>query len=84
MRHMPNLRMYARGRPHSWHRWWNRTLYFGARFHFSIEDFFATYYLPSGLRNGMPSSVRSERASSSVLAVVTIETSRPRSLSIWS
>jgi len=82
MRHMPNLRMYARGRPHSRQRLWNRTLNFGVRFQRSIADFFAKIlYL---FRNGMPSCPSSERPSSSVFAVVTIATSRPRSLSILS
>src|SRR5262245_3163769 len=29
-RHIANFRMYARGRPHSWHRLRKRILYFGA------------------------------------------------------
>jgi len=82
MRHMPNFRMNARGRPQSRHRLWNRTLNLGARFQRSIADFFAKIlYL---LRNGMPSCVSSERPSSSDFAVVTMETSRPRSLSMLS
>jgi len=82
MRHIPNFRMYARGRPHSRQRLCCRTLNFGAFFQRSIADFFAKIlYL---FRNGMPSCVSSERPSSSDFAVVTIEISRPRSLSILS
>ncbi len=85
MRHMPNFLMYALGRPQIRHRLWNRTLNLGARFHRSIADFFAKIlYLFYLFRNGMPSCASSERPSSSVFAVVTMETSRPRSLSIWS
>lgn len=80
---MPNFRMYARGRPHTWQRLWKRTAYFGFCFHLSIADFFANpIYLY--LLNGMPSWVSRERASSSLLAVVTMDTSRPRSLSMLS
>src|SRR5215469_13913867 len=46
MRHMPNFRMNARGRPQSRHRLWNRTLNLGARFQRSIADFFAKIPLP--------------------------------------
>ena len=82
MRHIPNFLMNALGRPQSRQRLWNRTLNLGARFQRSIADFFAKIlYL---FRNGMPSCASSERPSSSVFAVVTMETSRPRSLSIWS
>lgn len=44
MRHMPNLRRYARERPQRWQRWYFRTPNFGVRFAFSINDFFATRY----------------------------------------
>jgi len=82
MRHMPNFLMYARGRPHRRQRLWNRTLNLGVCFQRSIADFFAKIlYL---FRNGIPSCVSRERPSSSVVAVVTMETSRPRSLSILS
>ena len=82
MRHMPNFLIYARGLPQIRHRLWNRTLNLGVRFQRSIADFFAKIlYL---FLNGMPSCASSERPSSSVFAVVTMETSRPRSLSIWS
>ena len=80
MRHIPNLRMYARGRPQIRHRLWNRTWNFALCFQRSMADFFAKFYL----RNGMPSLLSKLRASSSLRAVVTIETSSPRSLSILS
>jgi hypothetical protein len=41
MRHMPNFRMYARGRPQSRQRLCCRTANLGARFHRSIADFLA-------------------------------------------
>ena len=41
MRHMPNFLMYARGRPQSRQRLWNRTRYLGVCFQRSIADFFA-------------------------------------------
>src|SRR4029077_20818741 len=44
MRHMPNLRRKARGRPQMRQRLWNLTLNLGctrSRFQRSIEDFFA-------------------------------------------
>ena len=90
MRHMPNLRKKARGRPQMRQRLWNRTLYLGctrSRFQRSIEDFFAklSYLFPLYLfLNGMPRRVSKLRASSSLRAVVTIDTSSPRSLSILS
>jgi hypothetical protein len=43
IRHMPNFLKYARGRPQIWQRLWNRTAYFGFRFHLSIADFFAKF-----------------------------------------
>src|SRR6516165_10463102 len=41
MRHSPNLRYTAFGRPHRWHRVYARTLNFGVRCCFSIRAFFA-------------------------------------------
>jgi hypothetical protein len=41
IRHIPNLRMYARGRPQIRQRLRNRTPNFGACFQRSIADFFA-------------------------------------------
>ena len=82
MRHMPNLRMYARGRPHTPQRLRNRTWNFAGRFQRSIADVLAKrLYL---LVKGIPSAVSSARASSSFLAVVTMVISIPRSLSILS
>jgi hypothetical protein len=83
IRHMPNFLMYARGRPHSLQRLCARTRNFGGRFERSIADFFAKVFTYL-FRNGMPSCTSRERPSSSDFAVVTIETSRPRSLSILS
>ena len=42
IRHIPNFRRYARGRPHSRQRWYARTGNFGVRWAFAISDFFAT------------------------------------------
>ena len=84
MRHIPNCRMYARERPQMRHLLWNRTLNLGVRFQRSIDDFFAKLLSPYLFLNGIPSRVRRLRASSSVRAVVMIETSSPRSLSILS
>src|SRR5229473_3772761 len=86
IRHMPNLRRYARGRPQMRHRLCRRTLNFGCArslFQRSSEDFFAKT-LPYLFLNGIPSRVSRLRASSSERAVVTIDTSSPRSLSILS
>ena len=41
MRHSPNRRYTARGRPQRVHRVYPRTLNLGVRFHFSTSDFFA-------------------------------------------
>src|SRR5580700_12213916 len=41
MRHSPNLRYTAFGRPHRWHRVYPRTLNLGVRCCFSINAFFA-------------------------------------------
>src|SRR5882762_1466155 len=41
IRQRPNLRRYPRGRPHTWHRLWLRTLNFGVRCCFRMRLFFA-------------------------------------------
>jgi hypothetical protein len=46
MRHSPNLRYTARGRPQREHRVYARTLNFGVRFAFAISAFFATVSSP--------------------------------------
>ena len=75
------------------HLLYSRVENFCGRCCFKIIDFFAklnsSYYLIYyfkiyTLSNGAPISVRSSRASSSVLAVVTIAISIPRILSILS
>jgi hypothetical protein len=43
IRQIPNLRKYARERPHLLQRVYPRTLNFGTRFDFAIQDFFATF-----------------------------------------
>jgi hypothetical protein len=42
IRQTPNLRRYARERPHRLHRLYDLTLNFGGFFAFAIQDFFAT------------------------------------------
>jgi hypothetical protein len=42
IRHSPNLRYTARGRPHREHRLYPRTLNFGVRFALTTSPFFAT------------------------------------------
>jgi len=77
--------MYARGRPQIWHRLRCRTENFCGLFQRSIADFLANLLQHLfHLRKGIPSWVSRLRPSSSVLAVVTTVTSRPRSLSILS
>jgi len=83
MRQMPNLRRYARGRPHLLHLKYARTLNFGGLFDFAIKHFFATDspFPPYQVwRSGIPRSMMSSFASSSVFAVVTIVTSIPMTL----
>jgi hypothetical protein len=46
IRHRPNLRYTARGRPHREHRVYPRTLNFGVRFALAIRAFFATVSSP--------------------------------------
>jgi hypothetical protein len=46
MRHSPNLRYTARGRPQREHLVYPRTLNFGVRFAFAISAFFATVSSP--------------------------------------
>jgi hypothetical protein len=48
MRQMPKRRRYARDRPHLLQRLYERTLNFGVRFDFAIQDFFAT--IPPSVR----------------------------------
>jgi len=87
MRQTPNLRIYARGRPHLLHLKYALTLNFGGLFAFAIKHFFATDspFPPYQVwRSGMPRSMMSSLASSSVFAVVTIVTSMPMTLSILS
>jgi hypothetical protein len=84
--HIPNFRMYARGRPHSLHRFFFRTGYFGGFCAFTICDSFAIG--PPAFRqfrlNGMPINCSSRLPSSSVRAVVTMMICRPRIRSILS
>jgi hypothetical protein len=84
MRHIANRRMYPRGRPQIEQRLCCWTLWRAGRFAFAIIDFFATKLPRYDDWNGMPSSWRSLRPSSSVLAVVTMLISSPRSRSILS
>ena len=58
-----------------------RTANFGVRFALAIRPFFATRQLSL---NGNPSRRKSERPSSSLIAVVTTVTSMPRCRSTWS
>jgi hypothetical protein len=85
MRQIPNLRRYARGRPHLLHRKYALTLNFGGLFAFATKHFFATDSpFPQDWRSGMPRSMMSSFASSSVFAVVTIVTSMPMTFSTLS
>ena len=81
IRHRPNLRYTARGRPQREHLVYARTSNFGLRFALAIRLFFATRQLSL---NGNPSRRSSERPSSSLVAVVTRVTSMPRCRSTWS
>src|SRR3989441_6858714 len=83
MRQIPNFRMYARGRPHRLQRLCCETACLCLRSPRFTVDFLATQSQPHFLK-GNPSSASSARASSSVRAVVTKVTSRPRNLSILS
>jgi len=75
IRHRPNLRYTARGRPQRVHRVYPRTLNLGVLFALTTSAFLAT---PQLSLNGNPSRRSSERPSSSVGAVVTSVTSMPR------
>jgi len=83
MRHSPNLRRYARARPHRWHRATLRLVNFGFRLPLSIQHFFAigppSQATSTGVspRNGMPISRNSAMATSSRFASVTIVMSIP-------
>src|SRR5579884_2566266 len=48
MRHMPNLRMYARGRPQTPQRWCSCVEKRGGRAAFAMSDFFAMSALAEG------------------------------------
>jgi hypothetical protein len=78
IRHRPNLRYTARGRPHREHLVYARTSYLGLRLALAMRLFFATAQFSL---NGKPSRRNSERPSSSVVADVTTVTSMPRCLS---
>lgn len=80
-RHSANFRMYARGRPHRRHRLRNRTLNFGV--FFSLTIFAVVAINLQFALNGMPINWSSFLASSSVRAVVTTDTFRPRGLSTF-
>ena len=86
-RQSPNFRMYARGRPHRWHRLRSRTLNFGVFASFAIFAVVAMViffsYAAYEARNGIPMNCSSFRASSSVFAVVTTDTFMPRALSTF-
>jgi len=97
-RQTPNLRRYARGRPQILHRLCCRVENLGFLFALAIEDVFAIVsFFPCGApwrpqicwfrdyawRNGIPSSLSSERAWSSLCAVVTIVTFMPFIFSIF-
>src|SRR5207247_11218650 len=84
MRQIPNLRMYARGRPQRLQRLCCETACLCLRSPRLTVDFLATVLCHPHFLNGNPSSANSARASSSVRAVVTKVTSRPRTLSILS
>jgi hypothetical protein len=81
IRHSPNLRYTALGRPHREHLVYARTWYFGVRLALTTRLFLATDQFSL---NGNPSRRNSERPSSSLVAVVTKVTSIPRCLSTWS
>src|SRR5687768_17559039 len=78
MRHMLNLRMNARGRPHSGQRLYFRAENFDGRLTAASWDFLANG--ASYCRKGIPMALRSARPSASVFAVVTIEMFMPVTL----
>ena len=74
IRHVPNLRYTARGRPHSMQRRTARVEYFGFRAAAAIFDLLAlvSYASPSpSFFRGIPIARRNSRASSSLRADVT-------------
>src|SRR2546425_3273103 len=71
MRQIPNLRMYARGRPQRLQRLCCETACLCLRSPRLTVDFLANVFCYPHFLNGNPSSVNSARASSSVRAVVT-------------
>ena len=83
-RHMRKRRKNARGRPHSGQRLYARTLNFGGRDAFTINDVFAIALRSRQARNGMPSARSNIFASASVRAVVQMTTVRPLILSTLS
>ena len=83
MRHMSNLRMYPRGRPHILQRRTVRVMNFGFFSAFSINDFLAIQTL-SYFLNGMPILASKLLASLSVRADVTMATFMPITFSILS
>ena len=82
MRHIPAYLIYARGRPHLWHRLYLRVLYFGSFSHFWIIDVLATITPQLCFINGIPNSSNNLIASESFIAVVAIVTCNPRILSM--
>lgn len=96
MRQTPKRLRNPRGRPQIGQRLWARTLNFGVRNAFNRIDFFAngsSFASPRParageaahqFRNGIPSSRSSSRPSSSVRALVTMQTFIPLILSILS
>src|SRR5690606_15362497 len=78
-----NLRYTECGRPQRSQRVYSCTLNLGVRFCFAIIDFLATISPPfysDYFWNGIPNRVNNSRASSSVLAEVTMTISIPRTL----
>ncbi len=76
MRHKPKYRIYARGRPQIWQRFFLRDENFGSRFDRTTCEIFAIYV--RSFANGMPIISSNRRPSSSVLAVVTMLICIPR------
>lgn len=81
---MSNLLMYEWTRPHSGHLLYFRTENFGGSVALCLIAFLAILVSPFYLENGNPSSRRSAWASSSVFAVVSMETFMPRVRMTWS
>src|SRR5215210_2552954 len=77
IRHKPNFRYTARGRPQRRQREYCRTLKRGGRCCLLTRAFLATYWVSCSAK-GRPRPRRSASACSSVLADVVIATSRPR------